>query len=218
MRATPEAELDPPEAAPADAPAEPPAIESAAVPSPGAPWAALLGHFYDRLGVALPRLAKLDGSEVPEPYRRLLVHSNDMTPTLERFYRRRLGLRVLRSEPGEEVYRREVVLQLSGSHRPVSYGAIGIHLRHLPESARPIVLEERLPFGRILQSETIAHLSWPQAFFRLDADAHIGRLLEVPGDPVLYGRRNVLVDGQRRLLAEVLEILAPVPSSVAPLP
>jgi hypothetical protein len=28
----------------------------------------------------------------------------------------------------------------------------------------------------------------------------------------LYGRRNVLLDGNRRLLAEVLEVLAPVPN------
>lgn len=178
----------------------------------------MLGWFYERLGVPFPSLTRLGGEEVPEPYRRLLVHSNDMTPTLEHFYRRRLCLRVLGRERAPETYRREVVLQLGGSRRPVSYGAIYIHLLPLPEPARQMVLAETLPFGRILQSGMIPHLSWPQAFFRTDADAHMGRLLDLAAPRALYGRRNVLVDGQRRLLAEVIEILAPVPESMVPHP
>ncbi len=219
MRAMPEAELGPPESALAAAPGEPSAAPSASA-EPGVPpaWAALLGHFYARLGVPFPSLTRLSGEEVPEPYRRLLVHSNDMTPTLEQFYRRRLCLRVLGRERAPEAYQREVVLQLAGNRRPASYGAICIHLPNLPESARQIVLAETLPFGRILHSEMIAHLSWPQAFFRADADPHMSRLLDVADARVLYGRRNVLVDGQRRLLAEVIEILAPVPESFVPHP
>jgi len=29
---------------------------------------------------------------------------------------------------------------------------------------------------------------------------------------ILYGRRNVLLDGSRQLLAEVFEVLAPIPA------
>ncbi len=219
MRVMPEAELGPREPVLAEAPGEPSAAPSASA-EPGVPpaWAALLGHFYARLGVPFPSLTRLGGEDVPEPYRRLLVHSNDMTPTLERFYRRRLCLRVVGRERAPETYKREVVLELGGSRRPVSYGAICIHLPHLPESARQIVQAETLPFGRILQTEMIAHLSWPQDFFRVGADAHMSRLLDLADPGVLYGRRNVLVDGQRRLLAEVIEILAPVPKAFVPQP
>ena len=190
----------------------PPGLETA---SPEAthppPWAALLDHFYRRLGLALPPMARLHPQEIRQPYRRLLVHSEDMTPTLEGFYGGPLHLKVLSSECSADTYQREVVLELASNRRPVEYGAICIHLQHLPEAARRIVLEEGHPFGRILQTHPIAHLSWPQAFFSVRSDAHMSRLLGSKNPAELCGRRNVLVDGHRRLLADVVEILAPVP-------
>jgi hypothetical protein len=73
------------------------------------------------------------------------------------------------------------------------------------------VLEEQRPLGNILQTEAIAHLSWPQAFFKIQSDPHLSHVLHCSQPGELYGRRNVLLDGSRRLLAEVIEILAPVP-------
>jgi hypothetical protein len=92
----------------------------------------------------------------------------------------------------------------------VEYGVIRIHLDRLPPSARRLVLQEQRPLGDILHGEAVPHLSWPQAFFRLKADAHAGAALGLRHPGFLYGRRNVLLDGSRRLLAEVIEVLAPV--------
>jgi hypothetical protein len=72
------------------------------------------------------------------------------------------------------------------------------------------VLEEQRPLGSILQSEGIPHISWPQAFFRVESDPHTAAVLGRRQPCDLYGRRNVLLDRTRRLLAEVIEILAPV--------
>jgi hypothetical protein len=71
------------------------------------------------------------------------------------------------------------------------------------------VLEEQRPLGNILQSEAIPHLSWPQAFFSVQSDARMKTVLNLREPARLYGRRNVLVDISRRLLAEVIEVLAP---------
>ncbi len=177
------------------------------------PWATLLERCYARAGLTLPPLARLDAEEILQPYRALLVHSNDMTPTLEAFYRDRVGLRVLGRECSTDTYMREVVLELGQSRRPVEYGAIRIQLEYLPEAARQVVLAERRPFGAILQAQAIAHLSWPQAFFALASDPRLGRLLALSAPTRLYGRRNILLDGNRHLLAEVLEIVAPVPAA-----
>ena len=146
---------------------------------------------------------------MPEPYRTLLVHSSDMTPTLTQFYGQPLRLRVLSSERQNSSYRREVVLCLAEDERPVEYGVIRICLDRLPPVARRLVLDEGRPLGDILQGEAIPHLSWPQAFFRLRADAHAGAALGLRRPGFLYGRRNVLLDGSRQLLAEVIEVLAP---------
>jgi hypothetical protein len=92
---------------------------------------------------------------------------------------------------------------------------IRICLDKLPAAARQAVLAEERPFGNILETEAIAHLSWPQAFFELEADYHIGQVLGLRAPARLYGRRNVLVDGSRRLLAEVVEVLAPAERTLA---
>jgi chorismate-pyruvate lyase len=173
-------------------------------------WAVLLQRFYSRMALPLPLIEPLKGEDVPEPNRRLLVHSSDMTPTLETFYQRRLGLTVLSREIEHEEYLREVVLKLSDGGQPVEYGVIRICLGRLPGPARERVLQEQRPLGNILRSEGIPHISWPQAFFRICSDSHTGAVLRLREPCDLYGRRNVLLDGARRLLAEVIEIVAPV--------
>jgi chorismate-pyruvate lyase len=180
------------------------------VPEHLPPSTALLERFYARTGLPLPRLELLRGDEVPSPYQELLVHSADMTPTLEAFWQRPLGLTVLRRVREGESYLREVVLKVALEGWPVEYGAIRIHLSHFPPRARRLVLEEQRPLGKILEVEAVAHLSWPQAFFRVQSDAHMSDVLHLAEPCALYGRRNVLLDGNRRLLAEVIEILAPV--------
>jgi chorismate-pyruvate lyase len=174
-------------------------------------WAALLDRFYTKLGLSLPLIEDLEGEAVPEPYRKLLVHSSDMTPTLETFYGQPMRLSVLTSEQQDSSYLREVVLKSAHDSRPVEYGVIRICLNHLPAPASLRVLEEQRPLGNILQSESIPHLSWPQAFFRIDSDSHLSHVLYLAQPGPLYGRRNVLLDGSRRLLAEVIEVLAPAP-------
>jgi chorismate-pyruvate lyase len=174
-------------------------------------WAVLLQRFYSRMALPLPAIEPLSGEDVPEPYRKLLVHSSDMTPTLEAFYQRLLGLTVLSREIQGEEYLREVVLRLADDGQPVEYGVIRICLGHLPSSARERVLQEQRPMGNILRGEGVPHISWPQVFFRTESDSHTSAVLRVPERCALYGRRNVLLDGNRRLLAEVIEILAPVP-------
>jgi hypothetical protein len=174
------------------------------------PWAAVLGGFYEQLGLPVPRFARLDADAVPEPYHKLLVHSQDMTSTLERFYGGSLRLQVLGREHTGNTYTREVVLRIDRTARPVEYGAIRIHLRQFSAVVQQVILSEQHPFGRILDLEGIGYLSWPQSFFSVSAERHMSQLLGLEDAPALYGRRNVLLDGRRRLLAEVIEILAPV--------
>jgi hypothetical protein len=168
------------------------------------PWVSLLKRFYERAGVRLPHFQELKGEEVPQPYKKLLVHSSDMTPTLEAFFRQPMSLTVLSRDIEVDTYLREVTLNLGSGGRPVEYGAIRISLAQLPAQARR-------PLGNILQSEAIPHLSWPQAFFSVQSDSRMSKVLGLREPARLYGRRNVLVDISRRLLAEVIEVLAPVP-------
>src|SRR5947208_3193734 len=115
------------------------------------PFAYPLDEFYVQAGMQLPAIEQIDGSNVPEPYRSLLAHAHDMTPTLERFHGRPIHLQVLRREQRDDFYFREVVLVLDGSDMPVEFGAIKINLALFAPSARRVILEERFPLGHILK-------------------------------------------------------------------
>ena len=146
---------------------------------------------------------------MPEPYRRLLVGNHDMTPTLEAFYGERLNLRVLERQQEEESYRRLVLLTLATSGRAVEFGAIVIDLACFSPAARQIVLAGERPLGSVLADEGIAHASQPRAFVRVGADAFINEALGISGQRPLYGRRNLLILPDKRVLADIIEILPP---------
>src|SRR6202158_6472457 len=87
-----------------------------------------LNEFYDQLGVPLPSAVRVEDRDMPEPYKSLLVHKRDMTPTLAEFYQSGIQLRVLRHTLRHDVFSREIILLLEGDQRPVVFGAIKIYL------------------------------------------------------------------------------------------
>jgi hypothetical protein len=166
-----------------------------------------LDEFYAVAELPLPPIGSIDGEAMPEPYKTLLVHQNDMTPTLEKYHRSGIHLKVLGRRRKEDWYFREVVLLLDGSNLPVEFGAIKINLALYPPAAREQILREELPLGHILEEHKIPHASRPRAFLRLASDPLINDMLKLSGAQMLYGRRNTLLDPQERSLAEIVEIL-----------
>ena len=157
----------------------------------------------------MPPVTPVEGHDIPEPYKSLLVHARDMTPTLEDAYHKSIELRVLRRALAGGVYSRQVVLVPEGSASPVVFGASRIHLEHFPPEARRLVLEGKQPFGAILRAQGIEHAGHPDAYIQVTADAVIDSALGLTGRNLLYGRRNVIVDARQKTLAEVVEILPP---------
>jgi chorismate-pyruvate lyase len=183
-----------------DGVALPPALAAAVYP---------LNEFYRRSGVPLPRFELIAGQDVPEPWRRLLVHDRDMTPTLEDHHADDIHIEVLGRERQGDAYFREVILRLDRNDRPVEFGANRIALDLLPSVVRRLVLQEQLPFGHILKAHEVLHTGAPDAFFRVEADPLMSRAFGLAGCDVLYGRHNTLRDLQGRAISEVVEILPP---------
>lgn len=168
-----------------------------------------LAVFYARVQRALPAAEQVKPEAVPQPYRRLLVHEGDMTPTLEAFHGKTIHLKVIECNKDCHRYERQVALVLDGSERPVEFGAIKIHLENFPEAAREAIVEGHRPLGTILARRKIVHHSRPSAYFRVRPDEFILSALSLNGAQELYGRRNTLTDGEGRVLAEIVEILPP---------
>ena len=168
-----------------------------------------LDAFYERRGESLPTIGHVSPEEMPEPYRSLLVHNNDMTSTLRAFHKDTIHIEVLERHVFDNEYFREVVLKLNGSDKRIEFGAIKIILDLFPNDAQQAILKEQRPLGHILHEYKIAHSSRPQSFLMVTSDALINRALKLEGKQMLYGRRNTLVDPWDRPLAEIVEILPP---------
>lgn len=170
-----------------------------------------LDEFYAREGVPLPRIDVIDGGEVPEPYRSLLVHDRDMTPTLARFHRSDIHIEVWGRHRRGGLYFREVVLRLDRDQRPVEFGANKVDLDLFEPAVRRLILDEYLPLGHILNQCGIPHQGRPLAYLRIASDDLINRAFRLRGPHTLYGRRNTIRDAAGRPLSEIVEILPPVP-------
>jgi chorismate-pyruvate lyase len=173
-----------------------------------------LDAFYAETGATLPLIQRVEASAIPEPWRRLLVHTDDMTPTLEAFHQGNIHIRVLGRRRQDNEYFREVVLHLDETKQPVEFGANRILLDRFPEAAQRLILAEHEPLGHILRDFRVRHTCEPNAFLRLSADALISQALGLNGGrPILYGRHNRLFDPEGQLLSEVVEILPPPPAT-----
>jgi hypothetical protein len=179
----------------------------ATAPPAAIPYVYPLDALYARAGLPFPQIEKLTPEEMPEPYRTLLAHSNDMTPTLERFHAHSIHLKILHREQRGDNYFRQVVLALDGNDTPVEFGANKLSLLLFPPRARQMILEERLPLGTILKQCDIAHGTVAKAYFQVIADQLISSVLGVTSGAVLYGRKATINDSQKRPLSEVVEIL-----------
>lgn len=173
-----------------------------------------LDQIYGESGLLRPSAERIEGDQVPEPYRSLLVHPSDLTPTLESVFDDRIHLRVIRRGKSGVVELRQVVLVLDRDETPVAVGAIRIHLDHLPAAVRAPIREGRLPFGRVLQDSEVVHSSSPGGYFRVLSDPEISTALRLGRPQRLFGRRNRLLDAFERPLAEVVEVLPPTDISL----
>ena len=168
-----------------------------------------LDDFYSAAGCPLPQYKQIEPDAMPEPYRKLLVHKGDMTPTLENHYNDTIYLNVSSSHRDGSFYYREVILLLHKSHKAIEYGGIKINLALFEEKAQADILEGKLPLGGIMRTQKVAHASRPKAFFSVESDAKIETALKMASSETLYGRRNTLLALNGESLAEIVEILSP---------
>ena len=168
-----------------------------------------LSDFYAHAKLPLPRIEQIGGEAVPEPYCSLLVHSSDMTPTLEAFYKSPIHLEIVSRERRGDFYFREVVLRLDTDDKPVEFGANKVFIARFPEDAQDLILREEVPLGRILKECGVAHRTEAKSFLRVEPDGIMREKFNLESAVALYGRKAVISDLQGRPLSEIVEILPP---------
>lgn len=168
-----------------------------------------LSEFYARAKLPLPRIEVIPGEAVPEPQHALLVHNNDMTPTLEGFHKSRIHLEILSRDQRGKFYYREVALRLDHDEKAVEFGANKLYLGAFPEDAQELLLLEQVPLGTILRDCGIRHKTEAKHFLRVEPDDIITKALELERPVTLYGRKAIISDLQGKPLSEIVEILPP---------
>jgi hypothetical protein len=168
-----------------------------------------LGACCRRFGDPIPEVKNLPATDVPEPYQTLLVHDDDMTPTLERIYGKPVYLNVLRQWGDNEVLGREVVIEAVQPGMVVVYGTIEICLQHFPGPAVTLILEGVRPLGGILEDFSISHSSHASQFFQASCTCRVEKIFPCPVGTILFGRKNQLRDAMGNVLADVVEMVPP---------
>jgi chorismate-pyruvate lyase len=175
-------------------------------PTKASPYAPLT-RFYEQENLAPLSFVEMEGEDLPQPQRHLLVHNRDMTTRLERYHRSPISLRALYISRDTNNYFREVLLINENSGKPVEYGAIEIYLDVFPLEMKEKILKGEQPLGGILVEQQFPFVSSPKSYFKVKADKHIKKQLELQKSVNLYGRANLLCTEDGRPLANIVEIL-----------
>ena len=164
---------------------------------------------FQVLDIRLPHFRFIDGSDMPEPFRHLLVHHGDMTRRLENFHGRPIHLHTLGVVRQPEVLFRQVLLK-TNAETIVEFGAIQINLNHFTGEPLKRISDCYQPLGGILNEFGISYQSKLEGFFEIESDAHIQTVLGLDRPHRLFGRQNRLAGESDETLARVVEILPPI--------
>ena len=161
---------------------------------------------YARSGVEPPRAIPIGPEDIPQPYRSLLVHTTDMTLTLERHFGVRVVLRPLSTFTQGPWYFRRVLLSQEYTGRPVEMGAIRIRIGSFPERIRKQILQNDVPLGRLLRDGGVQYQSLPKMFLAVTPNPAMMGVFWMREPKTLYGRRTEMMHNGTKI-GDIVEVL-----------
>ena len=156
----------------------------------------------------LPKSHPIAAAAIPQPDRDLLVHDNHMTVTLERHHGTPVAVRPYQVHRQGEVYARKLDLTVEPGRRVVMTGIMMFNFSFCDERVRDLILEQKVPLGRILIEHEILRSISATSFLKIEAaDPLVARFGLTDPRPA-YGRlATIFCDG--RPAVDLLEIVRP---------
>jgi len=164
---------------------------------------------YQRRNHPNPAIQFINPNEIPSPYRALLDHSSNMTPTLEKFCQSKLSLKVFEilHEEENQIIDRWIALK-QNNQTTMEFGSIRIHLNSLPRSIHSEVIRGVEPFASILINAGVRQICQPSGFFIIQSDEIVREFLNSDElSASFYGRCNTIESPDGERIASVVEIL-----------
>jgi chorismate-pyruvate lyase len=147
--------------------------------------------------------------EMPEMHKRLLVHRNHMTVTMERHHQSRVRLVVLDRRVEPQDYSRKIILTAGPGEDVVLAGVMRFHMSHCKETVRERVLEEKTPVGLVLMEHCALRRIEPKEYLRVRCNPALRELFRAKGrHEFTYGRTAVILCHSRPTV-DLVEILSP---------
>ncbi len=160
----------------------------------------------------LPRCCEVEPADIPQPYRRLLVHDGHMTVTLEKHYGSAVKVEPYLVHRQGDLYGRLLDLRAEASDVVVMTGILLINLNICGAEVRDLILSERVPLGRILIEHKILRRVTTDTFLRVEADDALARRFGFAEPVPAYGRfATIFYEG--RPAVDLLEIVRPADGS-----
>ena len=119
-------------------------------------------------GAGAPRCTEMLASELPPPFRDLLVHPTQMSEALEQHYGAAVELHVMHQRGREEDFGRKGFLTLECRDAVIGYGLIYVRLHYLPDEVAKRIRQGIHPVGKVLARHGIARRVEPSWYVRLD--------------------------------------------------
>lgn len=144
--------------------------------------------------------------EMPEAYRKLLVHHDHMTTVLSKYHNHPVELKVLQHEINGDVYRRKIILAAGEPENVVEFGIVRIDLRFTPDAVREAIIERKTPLGDILIQHNVLRRIDPRWYIKIPAGSELLRDLQHRPEHEVFGRvGTIYCDDQPAL--ELLEVV-----------
>lgn len=157
----------------------------------------------------LGTFVRVQESEVPQPFRKLLAHSEHMTETVEAYHRSKVDVSVLQSRRDGEYYSRKIVLSRQSDGLPVQFGIPRLNVTCLSPVVRAEIEAEKTPLGRVLINHQVLREVQLVALWKVVPGEDLQKMFRISGPLVTYGRTALIYcDGEPAI--ELLEIVSPI--------
>lgn len=178
-------------------------------PSPSRPdLETLIALFYDDAD-ALGQMERVEASEMPAAYRRLLAHDSHMTVTVERFHNSPVNVRVLDERIEGSHYARKILLARAGDGQVVQFGLMRVNFAYVDDAVEREIRSRGTPLGRVLIEHNVLRRVRLSSLWRVQPGTELAELFDVTDGAETYGRTAMIEVGGDPAV-ELLEIVIPV--------
>jgi hypothetical protein len=149
---------------------------------------------------------ELPGSEMPEPYRSLLVHNEHMTHALRRHHGCKVDLYIMERHHEGDLYSRKIFLNRLNTAYTVELGLVRLDLRYVAEEVRRDIVAAQLPLGAVLTRHNVLRRIEPKWFLHFPASSSVLKWFGNRDNVETYGRLGTIYCNHEPAV-EVLEIV-----------